>query len=360
MKEIINKTDIIPCDNPSGIVCFDTETTGIYTYNNEILQVSFVDGEGNVLLNSLVKPVNRKQWPDAQKINGISPKMVKDAPTLADLAPAIRGILASAKVLVAYNMDFDVSFLKAANLNFGLYIHPETKIDVMIDYAEVAGKWNDYHGDYKWQKLVDCANHYGFDWSTTGTHAHDSLGDALATLYCYPLVRKDLEEKRERIKKYQRELAHKEIQRHENNIKYLNDNAQYFNKRFIKDFLNIAESRKADLSSVKHSCNYVKPITVFIISCLGGSLAIDRFYLAFKMLKSNIRGMSVIHALFACLKVLYMILAIITKFFVYIFLFVYIWDIVFSFKHAKKTNEQFLVMDADLCYGNLFNYTGKW
>lgn len=360
MTEIINKAEVISCNNPSGIVCFDTETTGIDPWdNNEILQVSFVDGEGNVLLNSLVKPVNRQRWPNAEKVNGISPKMVKEAPTLSELAPQIRGILDSAKILVAYNMKFDVSFLNASGLGFGKYIHPETKVDVMIDYAEVAGKWNDYHGDYRWQKLVDCAKHYGFDWSTTGTHAHDSLGDALATLYCYPLVRRDLEAKREKKKAYERELALKEIQRRENNLKYLNDNAQYFDKGFMDDVLNYASSRNMDLTTVKHSCGYIKPITVFILACLGGFLGLDRFYIAIKTIKSSRNGSSA-QTMLAFLKVTYTILAITTGFFLYIFLFVYVWDIVFAFKHAKKVNEQNLLSDASLSSCRVNAYTGRW
>ena len=45
-----------PCDNPSGIVVFDLETTGLNSNDNEILQISAVDGNGDLLLNEYVRP----------------------------------------------------------------------------------------------------------------------------------------------------------------------------------------------------------------------------------------------------------------------------------------------------------------
>lgn len=51
--------------DPGQIIVFDTETTGIGTANNEILQLSIVDGLGNVLFDDLIKPKRRKRWNNA-------------------------------------------------------------------------------------------------------------------------------------------------------------------------------------------------------------------------------------------------------------------------------------------------------
>ena len=75
--------------DPANIRCIDTETTGLEPGKDEILQVSVVDGNGNILFDSLVKPTHRKRWPKAAEINGITPDMVKDKPNIEDIADDI-------------------------------------------------------------------------------------------------------------------------------------------------------------------------------------------------------------------------------------------------------------------------------
>lgn len=43
---------VVPCENPSKIIVFDVETTGLYSGDDEIVQFSAIDGAGNVLLNT--------------------------------------------------------------------------------------------------------------------------------------------------------------------------------------------------------------------------------------------------------------------------------------------------------------------
>ena len=62
--------------DPANIRCIDTETTGLEPGKDEILQVSVVNGNGDVLFDSLVKPTHRKRWPKAAEVNGITPDMV--------------------------------------------------------------------------------------------------------------------------------------------------------------------------------------------------------------------------------------------------------------------------------------------
>lgn len=71
------------------IYIVDTETTGIKNYD-EVLSVSIVDIEGNTLFDELVRPVHRKSWPKAQKINGISPDDVKDKKLLVDFEKELK------------------------------------------------------------------------------------------------------------------------------------------------------------------------------------------------------------------------------------------------------------------------------
>lgn len=181
VKKLIRKAlkKSIPCENPSRMIVLDLETTGFSDYRNDVLQVSVIDGDGNVLINSYVKPYYNSSWEEAQRINNISPDMVADAPELHELLPKLKGVFESCDTIVGYNTYFDLTFLKFLDFS------KKNIIDVMDDFAPVYGEWSDYHEDYKWQKLVTCAQYYGFDWNSIQEDPHNSLGDCYATLHCY-------------------------------------------------------------------------------------------------------------------------------------------------------------------------------
>ena len=156
-------------DNPSGIVVFDTETTGLDRKNDEILQFSACDGDGNTLINTYLRPVRHTEWPGAMAVNGITPAMVADAPTLEEMSGRIKAVL-----------EFDLGFVSS-------FFRPGKDvrvIDVMIDFARQYGEWDSYHEDYKWQKLVTAARYYGYEFK-----AHDSMNDVFATLFVHNQMR---------------------------------------------------------------------------------------------------------------------------------------------------------------------------
>lgn len=161
-------------------IVLDTETTGLSSYYDEILQLSIIDNNGNTLYNQYFKPQNCTEWKQAQAVNGISPEMVKDCPSIVAELPKIQAIFSSVRKIVGYNTQYDLGFLQAAGVN----IAENTEIiDVMRIFSEIYGEWNDYYGQYKWQKLTTCADYYGYDWGDDT--AHDSLSDCRATLFCY-------------------------------------------------------------------------------------------------------------------------------------------------------------------------------
>ena len=170
----------------NNIIVFDTETTGLSPESgDEMLQLSIIDGDGNVLFDEYLKPQQKTEWTEAMKVNGITPDFVADKKSVSDYIKRIQAIFNSADVIVGYNTQFDIRFVKAV----GIEINEQTEIvDVMQDFAEIYGEINEKYGGYKWQKLIKCADYYDFDWSSTGTHAHDSLGDTYATLHCYKKI----------------------------------------------------------------------------------------------------------------------------------------------------------------------------
>ena len=161
-------------------IILDTETTGLNPEQDELLQVSIISDTGETLIDQYVRPTSCTEWPDAERVNHITPDMVRDCPAISDPAvhDAIQSVLYSAEKIIGYNTQFDISFLIAAGYDVPIC---ET-VDVMRDFSEVYGDYRDELGGYKWQKLTTAAAYYGYEWPID---AHNSLGDCLATLHVY-------------------------------------------------------------------------------------------------------------------------------------------------------------------------------
>lgn len=167
------------------IYVLDTETTGLNPDTDELLQISIIDFNGKTIFNSYIKPI-ASEWKKAEQINGITPEMVKNSPSVADVMTDINLIFSQADIIIGYNTSFDLSFLRA----FGLVLIDNiTIIDVMELFAPIYGEWNESYGQYKWQKLTKCAAYYEYDWGND--KAHNSLSDCRATLFCYNQIVKE-------------------------------------------------------------------------------------------------------------------------------------------------------------------------
>ena len=169
-------------------IIIDTETTGFHPYDgDELLQVSIIDTDGNVLFDEYFKPQHRTEWKEAEQVNGISPEMVADCPAISEKISEINAIIENSDTIIGYNTQFDIGFLKA---NGAIVPDDLETVDVMEDFAKIYGEWNDQRGSYKWQKLTIAADYYGYDWSEH-KEAHNSLGDCYATLYVYKKLTTD-------------------------------------------------------------------------------------------------------------------------------------------------------------------------
>lgn len=174
----IGLKDFVKMASTSPYVILDTETTGLH--QGEIVSIALVSHTGETLLNSFVKPVNGIPA-DATRIHGITLETVKDAPSWGDLAPQVLDILRGQNVVV-YNATYDRKMMHQSAEAVGM-----AKIDwkqecawycAMLAYAEHYGDWNDYHGNYRWQKLSTAAHAEG----VIVENAHNALGDCLMTL----------------------------------------------------------------------------------------------------------------------------------------------------------------------------------
>lgn len=148
-------------------IFLDVETTGLDSIRDEILQLSIIDGAGNVLLNRKYKPARVTAWPDAQKIHHISPSDVSECRPIVEDLKEIQSILDHAHRVYAFNAPFDFGFLG----RLGLHIDAERGYDTMLLFAMK------YHGS-KFVKLTEASAEVGYEY-----RPHDALADCLATMH---------------------------------------------------------------------------------------------------------------------------------------------------------------------------------
>jgi DNA polymerase III epsilon subunit-like protein len=134
-------------------VYLDTETTGVKN-TDSIVEISIIDWDGTVLLDTLVKPVGRIPA-DASAIHGITNEMVATAPRWDTVWPEVEAIMEGRPVGI-YNADFDLRMLRQTHQkNFLRWYNPEGAqfFCIMLLYAQFFGQWNAQRGGYRWQSL---------------------------------------------------------------------------------------------------------------------------------------------------------------------------------------------------------------
>lgn len=181
--------DLIKSDD---FVVLDTETSGLDS-TAEIVQIAIIDSQGNVLLDTLVKPT-RPIPTDASRIHGIFDENVKDALAWKDTLSHVEYLIKDRDVVI-YNADFDIRLMrqsaKAVDIEWarGLgFWHC-----AMLAYAEYYGDWNDYRQSYHWQRLSDACEQQ----SIPVINAHNALADCQMTL---ALVKKMAEKSQDKEK----------------------------------------------------------------------------------------------------------------------------------------------------------------
>ena len=157
------------------VLFFDLELTDVYVHD-EIISISICDGNGTVLMDTLVKPLRKKKWKRTEQIHGITPEMVKTAPLLSDLVPRLKQLFADADQLIAYGVSTDYSHIK--------YIYDTEKErdrlkDKTRDCAREFVRYAHEHDpDQVHMSLIDAMDCFGVSWGEGVPHT--SIADTIA------------------------------------------------------------------------------------------------------------------------------------------------------------------------------------
>ena len=153
-------------------VFLDTETTGFYK-TDEIVEICIVDHDGEVLLDSLVKP--RRSIPiQASRVHGITDKMVQNAPTWREIWPKVQAILTGRKVGI-YNASFDLRLIKQSHRENGMGWESigASAFCIMKLYAQFHGERNGR--GFRSQKLEKAGQQCGITLQNTHRAKADTL-----------------------------------------------------------------------------------------------------------------------------------------------------------------------------------------
>ena len=149
----------------------DIETTGLRPdLGDRVVEIAIVRALGQTEVTrfvSLVHPQCRLNS-EATRINRITPNMVADAPTFADLVDQVQPLIEEA-ILVCHNAPFDLAFLEAEQRRAGVPVWD----GVVLDTLAFARRqyW------FRRNSLTAIAGQLGI--RTQG--AHRALADALTT-----------------------------------------------------------------------------------------------------------------------------------------------------------------------------------
>ena len=170
-------------------VIFDTETTGLDS-SAEIVELSCVDLDGTVLLDTLVCPT--LPIPEgATQIHGISNEDVVGAPLIGDLIDYVDELFRG-RLVVAYNLAYDLRMVSQSLRSRGLTGRPHQEwgkiayetswgpgLCAMRTYSHWHGEWNYSKRGYRWHKLDQAARLLKVEFPQP---QHRAKSDALATL----------------------------------------------------------------------------------------------------------------------------------------------------------------------------------
>lgn len=168
--------DIIPADRK---IIIDIKTTGSDYRKDEIVWLTIIDTDGNVLYDRVLAP-ERDYHRDFRYISqrtGINFDLISEAPTLTRQLYKINKILISANTIIGYPSGKLMAFLRKSGCMWRSDYELITLDKAFEDtIAEITDKEN--------ATLEECAAFWDYEWQNEGTE-RSTLDNCRAILHCY-------------------------------------------------------------------------------------------------------------------------------------------------------------------------------
>lgn len=97
----------------------DVETTGLDPTCHEIIEFAALKDNGDRLTTKISPDRIDQASPQALKVNGYTPQMWEDAPSLEEVAPDISEFLTDC-VIIGHNIRFDMAFIETSLRSIGI------------------------------------------------------------------------------------------------------------------------------------------------------------------------------------------------------------------------------------------------
>lgn len=167
-------------------VIFDTETTGFSPAKDRLVEIGAVKVRNGEKLGEKTWLINPQRYIPyyVQDVHHITPEMVKNSPTFAEVYPEFLEFI-DGSVLIAHNAPFDVRFISAEAERAGM---PAPKNGV-LDSLALFRTWYPELKSHRVADLIDL-----FEISTDGMHEHRATDDSL---FVYYAIQKEMERRSE-------------------------------------------------------------------------------------------------------------------------------------------------------------------
>ena len=164
-------------------VVFDLETTGVSSYNDEVIEISAVKARKGKVVEEFSELVNPKRTIPfaASRVNNITDDMVSDAPFFDEVLRHFLEFVGE-DVLVGHNIQsFDMKFIYRDCERYFHQLITNDYVDTLILAKRCFPEW-------RHRRLGDLADYYGI--STQG--AHRALADCRMNQRVFELLGKEM------------------------------------------------------------------------------------------------------------------------------------------------------------------------